>query len=172
MNLYDFFCNLLKENGPFIIDAIDRKANPQISLSFEKADFSDGTEALKIKQLIYLRPYKEIDESVTPIVFNYYLNNQGDIIIDQNYIQTVASERLSSEDVGSAVQHVIWDLNYPWNYIYQFEPDLPNPTLHNCKYINSGLGTDFIIRPYSDQAIMYDLWHYSFNRQQTLPPSN
>ncbi|HBG81843.1 TPA: hypothetical protein DDW69_03300 [candidate division CPR2 bacterium] len=172
MNRYYLFEKLLKENGPFIIDAIDRKADPQVSLAFDKATFSDRTEALRIKQLVFLRPYKDANEPVTPVVFTYYINSRGELVINGSEIQKMVLERLSSDDVPNAVPHVIWDLNYPWNYIYNFDDvEKPNPTLHDSKYIASSMGADFHIRPNDGNAKLYDLWKYVLNQETGKLPN-
>ena len=94
MNRYDLFKYLVDENGPFIIDAVDKKSDPVFSLCIDKVSFSDGSEAIKVKQLIYVRPYKEANEKTTPIVFAYHLKKDGDILINQKEVENNASLRV------------------------------------------------------------------------------
>ena len=158
MNRYDLFKYLVDENGPFIIDAVDKKSDPVFSLCIDKVSFSDGSEAIKVKQLIYVRPYKEANEKTTPIVFAYHLIKDGDILINQKEVENNVADWLSSEDIKGAISHVIWDLNYPWNYIYRFEDNTDKITLRDSTFITSGKGSNFVIRPYDEKAKLYDLW--------------
>ncbi|KKQ93736.1 MAG: hypothetical protein UT66_C0024G0008 [candidate division CPR2 bacterium GW2011_GWC1_39_9] len=158
MNRYDLFKKLVEENGSFIIDAVDRKSNPVFSLCINKVSFSDGSEAIEVKQLVFIRPYIEASEKVTPIVFTYHLKKDGDILINQKEVENKVADWLSSEDIKAAVSHVIWDLNYPWNYTYHFEETADKITLRDSSFITSGKGSNFVIRPYDEKTNLYDLW--------------